>query len=321
MSVMKLRRAIVALTVVATAVPGVVTAQGVADSAHLHEFVETYQTVLNTHDPTAVAAFFSEDADLVPGNLPALHGRGAIEAWWRTYFERQQPERRGLLDVASMRFLTRDVAVVNLAITSGGGSTGGEVLPVRKARGTWLLRRHGGQWLIEAARILPTEKDRVELMSSLEAAESLRPQLRVFVAAYEDTFNRHDPAAISAFYTEDADIVVRNSPVIHGRQAIIDWWRAYFSKLRPQPLDRDTWFESMKAILIIDEIRMIGPDVALVDISATAAARQADGGPLPVRYARATWVVVREGGEWLIAALRVLPSEDDRVIREHEQDH
>jgi ketosteroid isomerase-like protein len=133
---------------------------------------------------------------------------------------------------------------LNLAITSGGTGAGGKALQVRKARGTWLLRRHDNQWLIEAVRILPTEKDRVELIPSLAAATSLRPHLRAFVAAYEDTFNRHDPEALSAFYRDDADIIVREGPVIHGAQAIRKWWRDYFSQPRPY-----------RVLLIIKEIR------------------------------------------------------------------
>lgn len=308
MCVMNLRGAAIALGVVVTALPGEAEAQAVADSAALHEYVETYENAMSTHDPTVVAAFFSEDADLVPGNLPVLNGREAIEAWWRAYFERQEAERRGTFSVTSTRFLTPDVALVNLAITSGGVGAGGEELPERKARGTWLLRRHGGQWLIEAARILPTEKDRVELMPSLEAAESLRPQLRALVAAYEDTFDRHDPEGLAAFYRDDADIIVRNSPLIQGKQAIRSFWRTYFSQPRP-------W----RVLLIIDEIKMLSDNVALLNFTATGATFEAMDRLSPVRRARATWVVAREDGSWLIAALRVLPSEDDRVIREHEE--
>jgi uncharacterized protein (TIGR02246 family) len=319
MRVIRLKPAILAMSIFATAAPGVARAQALTVSRDLLEYVQAYQSAFNTRDPVAIAAFFSEDADLVPGNLPALHGRGAIETWWRTYFGRQEPERRGRFNVTSTRLLTPDVALVNLVTTSGGRGLGGEAVPVRKARTTWLLRRRDGQWLIEAARAMPTEMDHVELTPSLEAAESLRPQLRAFVAAYEDAFDTHDPSAVSAFYTDDADIVVRNSPVIHGRQAILDWWSTYFSGLRPRSLDRDSWFESMRTILIIDEIRMMAPEVALIDVIGTAAVPQAGSEPLPVRYTRATWVVVREEGDWRIAALRVLPSEDDRIIREHEQ--
>lgn len=305
MRLMKLRAVICSMSLFATAPTGVASAQVVVDPPDLLQFVESYQTAFDTRDPVAVAAFFSEDADLVPGNLPALHGREAIEAWWRTYFERQEPERRGTFDVTSARLLTPDVALVNLATMTGGRGLGGKVLPVRKARATWLLRRHGSQWLIEAARAMPTEKDRVELMPSLEAAESLRPQLRAFVDAYEDTFDRRDAEALSAFYRDDADIIVREGPVIHGAQEIREWWRAYFSQPRPY-----------RVLLIIEEIKMMSDNVALLNFTATGATSEATDQLLPVRRARATWVVVREDGEWLIAALRVLPSEDDRVIRE-----
>jgi uncharacterized protein (TIGR02246 family) len=308
MDIMKLPAAIVAMSIFSTAVPDVARAQVVADPADVSGYVGAYQAVFDTRDPVAVAAFFSEDADLVPGNLPALHGRGAIEAWWRTYFERQEPERRGRFDVTSARLLTPDVALVNLATSTGGRGLGGEALPVRKARATWLLRRHGSRWLIEAARAMPTEKDRVELMPSLEAAESLRPGLRALVAAYEDTYDRHDPEGLTAFYRDDADIIVRNSPVIHGTQAIREFWRTYFSQPRP-----------FRVLLIIDEIKMLSDNVALLNFTATGATSEAMDQLLPVRRARATWVVVREDGDWLIAALRVLPSKDDRVIREHEQ--
>ena len=69
-------------------------------------------------------------------------------------------------------------------------------------------------------------------------------------------------------------------------------------------------------LLIIEEIKMMSDNVALLNFTATSATSEATDQLLPVRQARATWVVVREDGDWLIASLRVLPSEDDRVIRE-----
>lgn len=308
MSAAKLRAAILAMGILAAVAPSGATAQGAADSAALHERVEAYQSAWNTHDPAAVAAFFSEDADMAFGNLPASRGREAIEAGWRTYFERQEPERGLTLEVNSVRFVTADVAVMNVATTTGGRDSQGQDLATRKFRGTWVLRRQSSQWLIAAMRGLPTEEDRVELTASMEAAASLRPQLRAFVAAYEDTFDRHDPEALSAFYRDDADIIIREGPVIHGAEAILEWWRAYFSRPRPY-----------RVLLIIDEIRTMSDNVALLDFTATGATSETTDQLLPVRVTRATWVVVREDGEWLIAALRVLPSEYDRVIRESDR--
>lgn len=151
---------------------------------------------------------------------------------------------------------------------------------------------------------LPTEEDRVELVPSFEAAESLRPQLRAFVASYEDVFDRHDPEALSAFYRDDADIIIRDGPVIHGAQAIREWWRVYFSQPRPY-----------RELLIIEQIKTVYENVALLNITVTGAMSEGTDRLQPVRPARATSVVVREDGEWLIAALRLLPGEDDRVVR------
>ncbi len=308
MNTIKRRSALFILGIVVIALPGVATAQTAADTAALHKRVEAYQSAWNTHDPAAVAAFFSADADFVMGAWPPARGRLAIQKQWRSYFAHQEPGRRLTLKVDPVRFVTADIAVLNVATTTGGRDRTGQELPARKFRGTWVLCRRNGSWLISAMLGLPTEEDRVELKPSLEAAQSLRPHLRAFVAAYEDTFNQHDPDALSAFYRDDADIIVRNGPVIHGAEAVRQWWRDYFSQPR-----------RYRALLIINEIKMMSDDAAFLDITATGAMAGAGDQLQPVRRARARWIVAREDGDWRIAALRVLPSEDDRIIREHEQ--
>ncbi len=304
---------IISIILIVAACNVMAEAQTVEDSASVYEFVEAYQDTLNTRNAEATAAFYTEDADLMAFNLPIVHGRQAIENWWRNVwqskFNIQEPERTGKFIPNSVRFLADGVALVNIQTTSGGKG-----LQTRKTRITFLLDRQNGNWLISAARGMPSERDSVELIRSLKAVKSLKPQIRALVSAYEEAFNTHDPAAISAFYTNDADIVVRNSPLIHGRSAVLKWWHSYFGQLRPRWLDRKRWFESMRTILIIDEIRMMAPNVALINITGTAAVQQTDAEP-PIRYARATWVVVRKAGKWLISALRVLPSEEDHVIR------
>lgn len=148
---------------------------------------------------------------------------------------------------------------------------------------------------VPAANGLPLPEDGVELNASVEAAEALRPDIRGFVAAYEDALSARDPGAVSAFYRDDAELVVRNSPLVSGRAAIRAWWDAYFQEPRPY-----------RALLIIDGIRMIAPDVALVNITATGTVPQtATGEPAPVRCARAAWVLTREAGVWRIAQLLV----------------
>lgn len=294
----------VAVSLFGLALPSPATAQTVEGSAEIMSRIEEYLEAWNAHDPAALAAFFTPDADFVMGNLPAVRGREGIRDWWQAYFERQEPERQLTLDVSPVRFVAPDVALITVATTTGGRDHEGVELPPRRFRGTWLWHRQDDAWLIAAMHGLPTEEDRVVLNASLDAAQALRPDIRAFVAAYEDAFNRHDPSAVSAFFRDDAEIIVRNSHLIEGGEAIEDWWRSYFAEPRPY-----------RALLIIDQVRMIETDVALVTITGTGAVAQSADELLPVRYTRATWVLAREAREWRIAALWVLPSEDDTIVR------
>lgn len=286
----------------------IANAQTVEDSASVYEFVEAYQNTINTHDPVALAAFFTEDADFVMYNLPHVRGRQAIENWWRDYwrskFNMQEPGRKGTFNLHSIRFLAADVALANIETTTGGRDSLGIELPTRKARGTWLLYRQNDKWLIKAICGMPTERDSVILKTSLETAKSLRPHIRTIVDAYQDAFNSHDPSAVSAFFRHDADIIVRNLPMIKGKQAIRNWWSTYFSQPR-----------TYKALFIIDEIRSISDDVVQINFTVTGAFPETEGKLRPVRQTSAMWILVRGDGRWLIAALRVLPGKDDIIIR------
>ncbi len=280
------------------------TAAQNGDADAIRARIDAYVNVWNAHDAAGLAVFFTEDADSVMGNQPAAHGPEEIRAQWQAYFAQQEPERHLTLDVSPIRFVAAGVAVMTVATTTGGRDSRGQELTTRRFRGAWLWQRQGDNWLIAAMRGLPTEQDRVTLNDTVEAADRLKPDVRAFVASYEDALNSLDPAAVSAFYRDDAEIVLRNLPAIRGRRAIEDWWGAYLSEPRPY-----------RALLIIDEMRPIAPDVVLLNITATGDRASSADTRLPVRYARATWIVTRAAGEWRIAALWLLPSEDDVIIR------
>lgn len=303
-SIVSIATIVIAAGVVITAVPNLLAAQTAEDSVAIRARVEAYRNAWNTHESAAVAEFFTKDADFVMGNLPVIRGQQAVDDWWQEYFARQEPERSLTLLVNSVRLVAANVALVNITTTTGGQDTQGEKLPNRKFRGTWVLHQQDGAWLISAMVGLPTIEDSVVLTASPNTAESLRPALRIFVDAYQDAFNTHDPSAVTAFYQNDADIIVRNGPLIHGSQAIEDWWREYFSK--PVPY---------RELLVVDEISKINPDIALLNVVGAGVPLETEGGQSSPRFNRAIWVAVREAGHWLIAALRILPTEDDRIIR------
>lgn len=294
---------ITALSIISVLIPKTVMAQETMDSTGLKQLVKDYQKVWNTRDAMEVAKFFTEDADMIFGNFPASRGREAIEAWWKGYFNRQEPGRRGWFDITSIKFLTPVIALIALESTTGIAK---DTSTYRKARGNWLVNKNSGHWMISALQGLPSTKDHVELVASLETTEHLRPTIRAFVTNYEETYNQHNPEELSKFYTTDADIIVREKPEIRGKDAIEAWWKNYFSLPRP-----------FLALFIIDDIRELSDNIAILSFTVTGAtpAMQIQSQPLPVREARARWIIVRKNGKWLITSIRVLPSIYDRVIR------
>ncbi len=284
--------------------PTSIMAQTKTDSTELNKYVQVYQQTFNTRDAAALSRYFTEDADVVVGNLLEAKGRQAVEKWWNSYFAKQEPGRRGTFTVNSLRKITDDVALINLLSVTGGKDTLGAELRTRKARGTWILHHLNDEWFITSICMMPVESDSIVLEASIETAESLRPHIRAFVDMFEDAFNSHNPSKVSALFRNDADIIVRNLPLIQGKQGIQNMWRAYFSKPR-----------NYRALFIIDEIRTISDDVVQVNITTTGAVPGTVDKPQPLRQTSGKWILVRESDGWRIAALRVLPGKQDRIIR------
>jgi uncharacterized protein (TIGR02246 family) len=138
---------------------GPVPAPGQDAGGGVRAFVDAYEKTWNTHEPSAVAAFFSEDADFIVGNGPRIVGRAAVEKWWRSYFSGIDDARRGTFAIASLRAVTPDVVLINIDSTTAGRDGSGRSLPTRVARGTWLVARDNGKWQISAFRALPAEGD------------------------------------------------------------------------------------------------------------------------------------------------------------------
>jgi len=136
-------------------------AQSSAPPQDLRETVDRYVAAWNAHDSSVLAGSFTADADMIMGNGPILSGRPAVEHWWREYFAVQEPERKLTIEMLSTREVTGDVAMLNVRTTTDGRTMQGTDLIARRARGTWVLVRQGGDWLIAAMRGMPTEQDRI----------------------------------------------------------------------------------------------------------------------------------------------------------------
>ena len=100
-------------------------------------------------------------------------------------------------------------------------------------------------------------------------------------------------------------MIMGTDPIALGRKAIEGWWHDYFARQEPQ----------RQVVIEVHAVRLIAPDVAVLNVTTTTQGRSAQGEELRARNARGTWVVVREDGAWGIAAMRGMPTEQDRIIR------
>jgi uncharacterized protein (TIGR02246 family) len=144
-----------ALIVLGTASAEFLRAQAQDIPPDVRAFVKKYEDVFNTHNASAVAAFFAEDADMIIGDGPKIAGRKAIQEWWAHYFSRIDEERKGTFAIDSLRFITPEVALINLGTRTAARRSTGEELPTRLARGTWVVVRQAGGWRISALRAFP----------------------------------------------------------------------------------------------------------------------------------------------------------------------
>lgn len=126
-------------------------------SNELHARVDAYQRAWNTHQGSAVAAFFTQNADMIVGNSPRMVGREAIQNWWAGYFAKIAVTRRGTFAIETLQMLATDVAILNINSTTSGRDSTGQEMPTRLARGTWVMVQRSGDWWISALRGLPEQ--------------------------------------------------------------------------------------------------------------------------------------------------------------------
>ena len=109
------------------------------------------------------------------------------------------------------------------------------------------------------------------------------------VAAHAAAINKRDGSALAATFTTNGTEIVLDGPMISGRMAIRDEAARMLG----------TWPASRTFTLVLKDARTYGPTVAELETEATFS----EG--LPPN--RGNMLVVREGGRWLIASLRVYP--------------
>ncbi len=116
-------------------------------------------------------------------------------------------------------------------------------------------------------------------------------QIRAQVASLERTWNARNGAANAALFTETGDLIVLTGARHVGRAAVRAAWEAGWATADP----------GRRLVLTVDAVRFPTTDVAIAEISASIAG-------VPGQLDRATYVLVRREGQWLVEALRVMPA-------------
>jgi uncharacterized protein (TIGR02246 family) len=127
-----------------------------------------------------------------------------------------------------------------------------------------------------------------------------RQQIEQMVVTFTERYNKQDAAGIATMFTKDAVRVSSAAPAV-GPQAIEEIFKAQF-KAGYNHIDET-----------VDQVSPLGDDAAIT-IGEYHATGQGQSGPLKVE-GRWTEVEVRDGGEWKIRLLTVVPAKSRASLR------
>lgn len=126
---------------------------------------------------------------------------------------------------------------------------------------------------------------------NLQAETEVRQRYAAFTAA----FNRHDTAAMAAMWTEQGDHYEPDGSFAEGREAVRKLFEASHS----------AGFKAAAITLDIDSVWMITPNVALVNgFYVVDGVRDPDGNVIAIRKGHLTSVLLKDEGQWWVAASR-----------------
>jgi len=147
----------------------------------------------------------------------------------------------------------------------------------------------------------------IDAFTSITSAQTDENSKEVLaqIEKYQNVWNTHDATILAEFFTEDVDFIMGNMPLINGLGEIQNWWQNYFDKQ-----------ESERSITIdVNSLRIIAPYVALINVGTTTGGTDSQDKELINRKARGTWVMLEKNGVWFITAMRGMPTEKDKIIR------
>jgi uncharacterized protein (TIGR02246 family) len=119
------------------------------DSAAIKQSVAAWEDAWNRHDAHATALRYVEDGDFSSTTGVESHGWKELEEHYNSIFTTFLKNAQRKDTVRTIRFLTPDIASVDIDWQMTGAKTrDGQDVPFRKGLLTWIVTRHGADWLI-----------------------------------------------------------------------------------------------------------------------------------------------------------------------------
>jgi uncharacterized protein (TIGR02246 family) len=120
------------------------------DSAAIKQCVAAWEDAWNRHDAHATAMAYVEDGEFSSTTGVPSHGWKELEAHYNEIFTTFLKDAHRTDTVRSIRFLTPDIASVDIDWQMTGARTrDGKDAPNRKGLLTWVVtKQHNGQWMI-----------------------------------------------------------------------------------------------------------------------------------------------------------------------------
>jgi len=124
--------------------------------------------------------------------------------------------------------------------------------------------------------------------------------LRLLAVSADEAWDARDADRMAAYYAPDASLLVGSTeaPQVHGREAV----RAYYAKSFGGRVG------TLRHVSDVKGTDMLTPDLALSDVAVRVEERQADGSWKLVRRFDNVSLAVRQGGGWMLKAVRAYPA-------------
>ena len=200
--------------------PGNANVEVTADEKAVYQLINEFEKAFNSQDAKALAALFTEDAELVNEEGEVAHGRAEIEARFAASFS-ARPDAKLTTHVDSIRSIGTGVVVEDGTTTVTLGSDA----PAERSRYTAIHSKQDGKWKMASAREFSA--------TPLTNAERLQ-ELEWLIGEWVD--ESPDSVVTSSFkWSPDGNFILNEySAKIAGRQAVSGTQRLGWDALNQQ---------------------------------------------------------------------------------------